>query len=129
LSQARAAGSLEGDIDEKVTRVKWIAIGLGVVALAVGAFALTTQGGGKNMRQIVTTVPSPAGALTPASTAKPDANVAKRAPSAAQPTSTEACQRDTSDATGDDCAAAQNDDQAGDSQARDNEPDENDNGD
>jgi hypothetical protein len=125
LSQAGAAGSLEGKIDEEVVQVKWIAIGLGAVALAVGAFALTTQmtqGGGQNMRQIVTTVPSPAGALTPASTAM-------LAPSGAQPTSTGACRSDTSDATGDDCAAAQKDDQAREDQARDEEPDENDKGD
>ena len=108
--------------------MKWGVLGLGaaVLALAVGAFALTTQAGGENVRQIVTTVPSPAGAVTPASTAPP-------APSAAQPTRTGGCQSDTSDATGDDCGTAPNDDQAGDSPAGESpagesEPDENDNG-
>ena len=103
--------------------MKWGVLGLGaaVLALAAGAFALTTQGGGGSVRQIVTTVPSPAGAVTPASTAPP-------APSAAQRTRIGACQSDTSDATGDDCATAPNDDQAGDSPAGENEPDENDNG-
>jgi hypothetical protein len=103
--------------------MKWGGLGLGaaVLALAVGAFALTTHDGGQNVRQIVTTVPSRAGAVTSASTAPP-------APSAAQRTRIGACQSDTSDATGDDCATAPSDDQAGDSPAGESEPDENDNG-
>lgn len=40
--------------------MKWGVLGLSaaVLALAAGAFALTTQDGGENVRQIVTTVPS-----------------------------------------------------------------------
>jgi hypothetical protein len=98
-----------------------LGLGAAVLALAAGAFALTTRDGGENVRQIVTTVPSRAGAVTPASTAPP-------APSVAQRTRIGACQSDTSDATGDDCATAPNDDQAGDSPAGESEPDENDNG-
>jgi hypothetical protein len=103
--------------------VKWgvLALGAAVLALAVGVFALTTQGGGENVRQIVTTVPARAGVVTRASTAPP-------APSAAPRTRIGACQSDTSDATGDDCATSPNDDHAGDGQAGENEPDENDNG-
>jgi hypothetical protein len=103
--------------------MKWGALGLGAAVLApgVGAFALTTHSGDENVRQIVTTVPSRAGAVTPASSAPP-------APSAAQRTRIGACQNDTRDATGDDCATAPNDDQADDSPAGKSEPDENDNG-
>ena len=103
--------------------MKWGVLGVGAaaLALAVGAFTLATRDGGDNVRQIVTTVPSRADAVTPASTAPP-------APRAAQRTRIGACQSETSDATGDDCATAPNDDQAGDSPAGENEPDENDNG-
>jgi hypothetical protein len=103
--------------------MKWGVLGLcaAALALAVGAFAVTTQDGGENARQIVTTVPTRAGAVIPASTAPP-------APSAAQRTKVGACQSDTRDATGEDCATAPNDDQAADSPAGESEPDENDNG-
>jgi hypothetical protein len=104
--------------------MRWGVLGLGaaVLALAVGALALTTQDRGEHVRQIVTTVPSRASAETPASIAPP-------APTPAKRTRNGACQSDTSDATGQDCATAPSNGHAGDSPAGESEPDENDNGD
>jgi hypothetical protein len=118
-----------------MTRVKWIAIGLGAAVLAVGGFALTTQGGGQNVRQIVTTTaPSPTGAVAPAVPAQPVAPAAAPAapaapapaPAAPAAPAPGAGSGDESDNTGDDQAG---DGKAGDGKAGDNEPDENDNGD
>jgi hypothetical protein len=121
--------------------MKWIAVGLGAATLAVlvGATALITQGRGQNTREIVPAKAStPIGATSPVPPAKPVSvvpAVKKPAPRPAQPTRAATCGSDSSDPTGADCGAGQNDNQAGDNQAGDSrddqggEPDENDNGD
>jgi hypothetical protein len=91
--------------------MKWVAtIGLAaaVLALAVGAFALTSRGGGQSTPAIVTvTEPAPIGAVIPASTVKPSRPVSaarKPAQRVAHPTLARPCQGngDESDPSGDD---------------------------
>jgi hypothetical protein len=114
--------------------MKWIAIGLGasLLALAVGALALTSRGGGNSTRIATTTgALVPADALTPVATMQPSQAVStttKRARSEASPANT--CQSnggDESDPNGDDRSNARNcgssssgDDQAGDTGSGDN---------
>lgn len=123
--------------------MKWAAIGLGasLLALAVGALALTTRGGGQSTRIATTTVSSaPLGVqipVAPAQPTRPVSSAKKRAQSRAN--LSKPCQSnagDESDPTGDDRSNARScrsrssgdnqagdnrRDQAGDNQASDNE--------
>jgi len=95
--------------------VKWPAIGLGalILALTAGAYALTARGGGQGTRDVVTT--------TVASTAKPLApKQSRRVSSATRP-----ALDNNDDQAGDNQAGDNNDDQAGDNQAGDNQAGDN----
>jgi hypothetical protein len=98
-----------------VDRVKWLAIGLGalILALVAGAYALTARGGGHGTRDVVTT--------TVASTAKPLAPKQSRPVSSATRPSLD----NNDDQAGDNQAGDKNDDQAGDNQAGDNQTGDN----
>jgi hypothetical protein len=112
-------GGFTGSNGQEVDRMKWIAIVLGAVtlALAVGVTALVTQRDGWSTRGILPTdALTPTGAVAPASPAKrvvPVPAAMKAVPRAPQPTRA-ACS-DNNDPTGADCAAGRNDGQAGDS--------------
>jgi hypothetical protein len=113
--------------------MKWVAIGLGasLLALAVGALALTTRGGGQSTRIATTTVESaPVGVQIPVLTPQPSRAVSpatKRARSGASRSKT--CQSnggDESDPSGDDRSNARNcrSSSSGDNQAGDNQRDQ-----
>jgi hypothetical protein len=117
----------EGSDDEDVSQMKWAAIGLGasLLALAVGALALTTRGGGQSTRIATTTVGSaPLGVqipVAPAQPSQPVSSATKQARSGAN--LSRPCQGkvgDESDPTGDDrsnardCTNSSGDNQAGD---------------
>ena len=115
--------------------MKWAAIWLGasLLALAVGALAITTRGGGQSTRIATTTVESaPLGVqipVAPAQPTRPVSSATKRARSRANvPKPCQSDRGDESDPTGDDRSNARNcrssssgDNQAGDEQAGDNE--------
>jgi hypothetical protein len=116
--------------------MKWVAIGLGasLLALAVGALALTTRGGGQSTRSVTPTAASaPLGVTIPAAASQPSLPVpstTKQARSGATPSKT--CQSGgESDPNGDDRSNARNcsssssrDDQAGDNASGDNAGDD-----
>jgi hypothetical protein len=123
----------EGSDDEEVFRMKWVAIGLGasLLALAVGALALTTRGGGQSTRIATTTVASnPIDALIPVPTTPLSAPVSpakKRARSGSSlPKTCQSNGGDESDETGDDRPEARScrSDSSGDNQAGDNQRDQ-----
>jgi hypothetical protein len=109
--QPRRHGAFTDGTDEEVDRMKWIAMALSAVALAVaaGAVALAARDGSRGVRAVVTTLESwPPGAASPASTAtprrpRPEAKRPQRR--SAQPTRAGRCRSDEgddSDPTGDD---------------------------
>jgi hypothetical protein len=118
--------------------MKWGAIGLGaaVLALAVGAFALTTRGVGQGTREIVTTTEtSPSGALTPTMTANPVSPVsAAKKPARVGVGPCKSDGTEDSDPTGDDssnareaggvCGSDRESENSGDNEAGDNRDDE-----
>jgi hypothetical protein len=112
--------------------MKWAAIGLGafLLALAVGALALTTRGGGQSARIATTTVAySPIDALIPVATPQPSRPVSpakKRRSGASVSKKCRSNAGDESDATGDDRSKARNcgSNSSGDNQAGDNQRDQ-----
>jgi hypothetical protein len=113
--------------------MKWAAIGLGasLLALAVGALALTTRGGGQSTRIAATTLESaPVGVqipVAPAQPTQPASSATKRARSGANVS--KRCQSgagDESDPTGDDRSNARScrSGSSGDNQAGDNQRDQ-----
>jgi hypothetical protein len=122
----------EGSDDEEVSQMKWGAIGLGasLLALVVGALALTTRGSGQSTRIATTTVESaPVGVripVAPAQPTQPVSSATKRARSGAK--LSKPCRShagDESDPTGDDRSNARNcrSNRSGHSQAGDNQRD------
>jgi hypothetical protein len=113
--------------------MKWVAIGLGasLLALAVGALALTTRGGGQSTRIATTTVTSnPIDALIPVPTTPLSAPVSPaKKPGRSGASLPKTCQSnggDESDPTGDDHPAARScrSNGSGDNQAGDNQRDQ-----
>jgi hypothetical protein len=113
--------------------MKWVAIGLGasLLALAVGALALTTRGGGQSTRIATTTLESaPVGVQIPGLTPQPSQPVppaTKRTRSGANlPKPCQSNGADESDPTGDDRSKTRNcsSNSSGDNQAGDNQRDQ-----
>jgi hypothetical protein len=117
--------------------MKWAAIGLGasLLALAVGALALTTRGGEQSTRNATTTLESvPVGVQIPLLTPQPSQQKSATKPARSRAKLAKPCRShadDESDATGDDRSNTRNcrsnrsgdnrRDQAGDDQAGDND--------
>lgn len=123
----------EGSDGEKVFQMKWAAIGLGasLLALAAGALALTTRGGGQSTRIATTTVgPAPLGIQIPVVPAQPTQPVSSATKQSRSGTRvSKPCRShagDESDPTGDDRSKARNcgSNRSGDNQAGDNRRDQ-----
>jgi hypothetical protein len=117
----------------RISGMNWAAIGLGafLLALAVGALALTTRGGGQSTRIATTTVAStPVDALIPVQTTQPSKPVSPASkPARSRASLPKKCRSgsgDESDSTGDDRSNARTcrSSSPGDNQAGDNQRDQ-----